>query len=161
MMAWVRRTAALLAGFLLCGRFLTRGAWIAAALSLTVAAVWSLDSFFSVRIRKAANSALLLADVLLVGWAALAGVFTWWLVPAVSLGLICWNAGVFLAEWKESPARSRMRYMRLLALSAGVGTVAGVSAALLGSIITIGFAVTFFLMIVSGVSLLKTLGARR
>jgi len=49
----------------------------------------------------------------------------------------------------------------LLALSAGVGSVAGVSAALLGSIITIGFAVTFFLMIVSGVSLLKTLGARR
>jgi hypothetical protein len=161
MIAWIRRLAALLAGLLLCGRFLALGEWIAAVIAVIVALAWSLDSFFPGRLRRPANSLLLVMDVLLVGWTAITGAFTWWTAPAVSLALICWNAGDFLGRWKDPPARSRARYLRSLALTVGVGFAASLSAALLGAAVSLGFALSFFLMLLGGFALLRTFQGNR
>ena len=155
MIAWIKRAAGLLAGLLLFVRFSELEAWMAAAIAVVIALAWSVDFIFPARIRKSAGPLLLVADVLLAAWAAVSGVFTWWLMAAVPLALLCWNAGNFLARWKDPPAGARARYLRSLAVTVGVGSAGGLSAALLEGRFSIGFAASLSLMLLGGVALLR------
>ncbi len=155
MIAWIRRASALSAGLLFCARFFPQGMLAAAIIALAAALAWSLDGLFPKRIRKPANSAFLAINAFLVAWAALAGAFAWWLIVAVSLSLICWNAGDFLARWRDPPAAFRARYVESLAFTAGVGAAAALSAVFLSGKLSLGFAATLVLMLLSGVTVLR------
>ena len=157
MIAWSRRAAAGVAGAVLCFRFATSGEPAAAACAVVISVSWALDSAFPRGLQRATNSLLMALETLLLAWAAITGIFTWWLVPVASLVLANWSAGEFLARWKEPTAADLSRYLRALGITLGIGTTAGITAALLGNRLSTGFAAGFVLLLLAGGTTLAVL----
>ena len=151
-----------LAGAALAIRFTAVGLPWLALCAAGIAALWALDFLLPHAVRRLTNSLLFGTETAVLAVAALAGAFAWWLVPASSLIVAGWSGGEFLLRWPTPPTPSdTARYLRALAVPLGAGTTAGVTAALVGPIISTSFWGGFLLLLGAGTTTLVALSGHR